>query len=137
MIIYNPILTSPRNTRDKLSETLFKVYLIEEDMKRISREAKTAQVYEEINLSAFDIHYKIIGNGNGKHQIKISTYEIRCHSDESKTTKTLMARYSKDGSNDFAFVPYSLTQIIINATYMRQIVSHNNYLTAIAVVPIH
>ena len=60
-----------------------------------------------------------------------------CHPDDSKIMKTLMARCSEDGSNDLVFIPYGLTQISTNMTYRRQIVLHNNFLAAMAVVPIH
>ena len=122
---------------DKLFEALFNVYLTNEDMKILSNDAKTAQGYEETHLLVFNIRHKTIGNGNGKRRITTSAYENKCHPNDSKIMKALMVRCSEDGSNDFAFIPYGLTQMIANETYRRQIVLHNNFLAAMAVVPIH
>ena len=91
----------------------------------------------EIHIPAFDIHHKTIGNGNGKICITTSVYKIKCHPDDSKIMKTLLARCSEHGSNGFSFIPYGFPQITTNETYRRQIVLYKNYLANIAVVLIH
>ena len=41
---------------------------------------------------------------------------------------TLLVRCSEDGSNDFSFIPYGLSQMTTNETYRCQIILQNNFL---------
>ena len=124
----NTILTLQRTTRKKMTDALFQVYLTEEDMKWLSKESKTEKGSTEIHIATFDIHHKTIWNGNEKSHIPTSAYEIECHPDDSKIMKTLLARCSEDGNNDFSFIPYGLSHMTTNETYRWQIVLQKNSL---------
>ena len=85
-------------------------------MTKLSKKSKTNKGSDEFCISVFDIHDKTIGNVNEKSRTSTSAYEIRCHLDDSKIIKTLLARCFEDNNTDFSFILYALSQMITNET---------------------
>ena len=70
-----------------------------------------------VTIPVFDIHCKIIGNGNGVEMFTTNTYEFCCHPDNSNIFKSLPARCSDNTNNAFHFISFVLTQVTTIATY--------------------
>ena len=91
----------------------------------------------ELPISAFDIHHKTISNGNRSNRISTTSFDIRCNPKESSILKMLLARFSDDHNNNFAFIPYGLLQMMNSKRYRRQIIFQNNFVASMVIIPIY
>ena len=88
-------------------------------------------------IPVFDIHSKNIGNGNRIGRIITNAYQFRCYPNNSNIFKSLLTKCSDNINNAFHFIPFGLPKLRTIAIYTHQIKLQNNYLTSIAIIPIH
>ena len=105
-------------------------------MPNTSKEITEApQNQNEIIISAFDIHHKTVGNGNGSNIISTTAFDIRCNPKDFSLLKTPMQRFSEDPNNNFTFIPYGILQMTNTETYRRHIIFQNNFIASMAIIP--
>ena len=88
-------------------------------------------------IPVFDIHSKNIGNRDRIGWIITNAYHFRCYPNNSNTFKSLLTRCSDNINTAFHFIPFGLPKLRTIAIYTHQIKLQNNYLTSIAIIPIH
>ena len=72
----NPVLLLQKITRDYITDILLNVYLSEDDINKLQTKDKNKNLQYDVRIIAFDIHHKIIGNGNGSEGITTKTYPL-------------------------------------------------------------
>ena len=115
----NSVLSLQQTTREYTINVLLNVYLSEDDIKTLQTNDENKNEQYEVRIPAFDIHHKIISNGNKSERITTSAYEIYCHPTDSKKIKVLLAKYYVDPKKKFTFIPFGLAQMASNSTYRR------------------
>ena len=72
----NPVLLLQQITRDYITDILLNVYLSEDDINKLQTKDKNKNLQYDVRIIAFDIHHKIIGNGNGSEGTTTRTYPL-------------------------------------------------------------
>ena len=111
----HPVISLQRITRESISDALILVHLNDNEMQVISINSSdninNLLKQNKLIIPVFDIHHKMIGNGNGPNRISTTALNIRCNPKYSSILQTLLARFLEDHNYNLTFIPYELTKM--------------------------
>ena len=106
----NPKLTLRKPLKEKIDDIITWLDLDDDDTKLLMKENKNGdKTTQEIVISAFDIHHKIFGLGNGEDRITTTVYEISTSPTHAATRKSILCKASHPDNHPIVqFIPYGI-----------------------------